>query len=113
MEDMGPARAKMPSAVMEIGRSAEAVEVEWRWECRDDWEPYELPGGLSVVGGLPSPLYLSLSLSLWRGRPKNLRAEDWRPPLLSMLCASWVLYTAASTREARPEGPPVPPSGLS
>ena len=40
MEDMGPARAKMPSAVMDTGLwSIEAPPMECRVEWRDDCEP--------------------------------------------------------------------------
>ena len=81
MDDTGPARAKMPSAVMDTGLwSMDAPPMECLCEWRDDWEPYELPGGLSIED--EAVCFESLppfSLSLCRRRPKNLPAEDCRP----------------------------------
>jgi hypothetical protein len=71
----------MPSALSDTGRSTLAWLEEWRWDWREECEPWALPGGESVGGRVSFPL----GLSLWR-RPKNLDVDDCRP-LLSMACA--------------------------
>lgn len=76
--------AKMPSALSETGRSPGGwlvlAECRCGFECRDDSEPWALPGGDSAGGRVS--LGLPLGLSLCR-RPKNLDVDDCRP-LLSM-----------------------------
>ena len=81
---MGPALAKMPSALSDTGRSTEAwlvlAECRCGFECRDDCEPCALPGGDSAGGRVSLALALALGLSLCR-RPKNLDVDDCRPLL--------------------------------
>ena len=87
---MGPALAKMPSALSDTGRSTLAWLEEWRWDWWEECEPWALPGGESVGGRVSFPL----GLSLWR-RPKNLDVDDCRP-LLSIACAGAVKGPASA-----------------